>query len=181
MRDAAVDVGTERTLIIVERLARLLGPHQGFKVGADGGINVYPSSLRVRLPAEKQEGPPRPAKRDSRSGCQGNTRAPNARTRRSAARAATHAQRRAQAEDRLQLPAGNLASKVWAAVRVATRLLAWRVRVRARAFSAWGSALDRYVERAASLGTRKAGAPFRLSNSELWWRASLCLSWWAGC
>ena len=48
MRDAAVDVGTERTLIIVERLARLLGPHQGFKVGADGGINVYSSSLRVR-------------------------------------------------------------------------------------------------------------------------------------
>ena len=110
MRDAAVDVGTERTLIIVERLARLLGPHQGFKVGADGGVNVYPSSLRVRLPAEKQEAPPRPAKRDSRSGCPGDTRAPNARTRRSAARAATHAQRRAQAEDRLQLPAGNLAT-----------------------------------------------------------------------
>ena len=80
MRDAAVDVDTERTLIIVERLARLLGPHQGFKVGADGGVNVYPSSLRVRLPAEKQEGSPRPAKRDSRSGCQGNTRAPNARS-----------------------------------------------------------------------------------------------------
>ena len=177
MRDAAVDVDTERTLIIVERLARLLGRHQGFKVGADGSINVYPSSLRVRLPAEKQEGPPRPAKRDSRSGChRGSTRAPNARTRRSAARAATHAQRRAQAEDRLQLPAGNLASKVWASVRVATRLLAWRVRVRARASPKWKSMLDEYVERAASLGTRKAvrvteipnhtragpgGAPFR--------------------
>ena len=128
----------------------------GFKVGADGSIIVYPSSLRVRLPAEKQEAPPRPAKRDSRSACQGNTRAPNARTRRSAARAATHAQGRAQAEDRLQLPAGNLASKVWASVRVATRLLAWRVRVRARAFSVWSSALDHYVERAASLGTREA-------------------------
>jgi hypothetical protein len=168
MRDAAVDVGTERTLIIVERLARLLGPHQGFKVGADGGINVYPSSLRVRLPAEKQEAPPRPAKRDSRSACQGNTRAPNARTRRSAARAATHAQGRAQAEDRLQLPAGNLASKVWASVRVATRLLAWLARVRARALPARESALDEYVERATSLGTRKAGAPYRLSWIGFW-------------
>jgi hypothetical protein len=29
MRDAAVDVDTERTLILVERLARLLGRHQG--------------------------------------------------------------------------------------------------------------------------------------------------------
>ena len=36
------------------------------------------------LPADKQEGPPRPAERDSRSGCPGDTRAPNARTRRSA-------------------------------------------------------------------------------------------------
>jgi hypothetical protein len=165
MRDAAVDVDTERTLILVERLARLLGRHQGFKVGADGGVNVYPSSLRVRLPAEKQEAPPRPAKRDSRSGCPGDTRAPNARTRRSAARAATHAQRRAQAEDRLQLPAGNLASKVWAAVRVATRLLAWRVRARfstrRRASRSWASNVaranfDALVGRAASLGTREA-------------------------
>jgi len=109
MRDAAVDVDTERTLIIVERLARLLGRHQGFKVGTDGSINVYPSSLPVRLPAEKQEGPPRPAKRDSRSGCPGDTRAPNARTRRSAARAAKHAQGRAQADDRLRQLAGKMA------------------------------------------------------------------------
>jgi hypothetical protein len=71
---------------------------------------------------------------------------------------------RAQAEDRLRLPAGNLASKVWASVRVATRLLAWRVRVRARAFSAWSSALDHYVERAASLGTRKAVRVTEISN-----------------
>jgi hypothetical protein len=163
MRDAAVDVDTERTLILVERLARLLGRHQGFKVGADGGVNVYPSSLRVRLPAEKQEAPPRPAKRDSRSGCPGDTRAPNARTRRSAARAATHAQRRAQAEDRLQLPAGNLASKVWAAVRVATRLLAWRIRARfstrhraSRSGTSVGRVFVALVERAASLGTREA-------------------------
>ena len=61
-------------------------------------------------------------------------------------------------------PAGNLASKVWASVRVATRLLAWRVRVRARAFSVWSSALDHYVERAASLGTRKAVRVTEISN-----------------
>ena len=123
----------------------------------------------MRLPAEKQEGPPRPAKRDSRSGCPGDTRAPNARTRRSAARAATHAQRRAQAEDRLQLPAGDLASKVWAAVRVAARLLAWRIRARfstrRRASRSWahiGANFDALVERAASLGTREAIlAPYR--------------------
>ena len=175
MRDAAVDVDTGRMVTLVERLARLLGRHQGFKVGADGSVNVYPSSLRVRLPAEKQEGPPRPAKRDSRSGCPGDTREPNARTRRSAARAATHAQRRAQAEDRLQLPAGNLASKVWAAVRVATRLLAWRIRARfstrRRASRSWahiGANFDALVERAASLGTREAilapyGPIYRLS------------------
>ena len=53
-------------------------------------------------------------------------------------------------------PAGNLASKVWASVRVATRLLAWRVRVRARAFPVWVTTLDDYVEQAASLGTREA-------------------------
>ena len=179
MRDAAVDVDTGRMVTLVERLARLLGRHQGFKVGADGSVNVYPSSLRVRLPAEKQEGPPRPAKRDSRSGCPGGTRAPNARTRRSAARAATHAQRRAQAEDRLQLPAGNLASKVWASVRVATRLLAWRVRVRARASPVWKSELDDYVERSGpqrSLTTRVLG-PAALPSAPSW----PCLSWWAGC
>jgi hypothetical protein len=129
---------------------------RGFRLGADGSISVYPASPRVRLPAEKQEGAPRPAKRDSRSGCQGNTRAPNARTRGSAAPAAKHAQGRAQAEDHQRLPAGDLASKVWASVRVATRLLAWRIRVRARAFRVWCTTLDDYVERAASLGTREA-------------------------
>jgi hypothetical protein len=68
------------------------------------------SIRRVRLPAEKQEGSPRPAKRDSRSGChRGSTRAPNARTRRSAARAAKGAQGRAQAEDHLRLLAGKMA------------------------------------------------------------------------
>ena len=46
----------------------------------------------VRLPAEKQEGSPRPAKRDSRSGCQGSTR--RARVHRThASAAALHARR----------------------------------------------------------------------------------------
>ena len=49
-----------------------------------------------------------PAKRNSRSE-QGSKRAPNARTRRSAERAAKHAQGRAQADDRLRQLAGKMA------------------------------------------------------------------------
>ena len=44
MRDAAVDVDT------VGELARVLGPYQGFRLGADGSVSVYPASPRVLLP-----------------------------------------------------------------------------------------------------------------------------------
>jgi hypothetical protein len=46
---------------------------------------------------------------------------------------------------------------MWACVRVASRLLAWCVRARARNFCA-GSAETRFVEHAASLGLREAVA-----------------------
>jgi hypothetical protein len=50
MRDAAVDVDTGRMVTLVEGLARVLGPHQGFRIGADGSVSVYAASPRVLLP-----------------------------------------------------------------------------------------------------------------------------------
>jgi len=49
MRDAAVDVDTGRMVTLVEELARVLGPHQGFRLGADGSVSVYAASPRVLL------------------------------------------------------------------------------------------------------------------------------------
>ena len=118
MRDAPNDAAAER-LLVVGRLLAALPRSRGFRIGADGSISVYPASPRVRLPAAKQvtapaakqEGSPKPPKRASRSE-QGSERAPNARTRRSAARAAKHAQGRAQAEDRLRQMADKMAKVV---------------------------------------------------------------------
>ena len=62
---------------------------RGFRIGADGSISIYAGSPRLRPPAAKQEGSPMPPKRESRSD-QGSKRAANARTRRSAERAAKH-------------------------------------------------------------------------------------------
>ena len=70
------------------------------------------------------------------------------------------------AKDRRRLNQKHLASKVWAHVRVASRLLAWSVRARIRcalnrATFGCGSqraVLDEFVERAASLGLREAAA-----------------------
>ena len=115
MRNAPDDVATEG-LLIVARLLAALPRSRGFRIGADGSISVYPALPRVRLPAAKQvtgpvakqEGSPKPPERASRSE-QGSKRAPNARTRRSAARAAKHAQGRAQAEDRLRQMADKVA------------------------------------------------------------------------
>ena len=82
---------------------------------------------------------------------------PRARPKKSAARLA---------KDRRRLNQKHLASKVWAHVRVASRLLAWSVRARIRcalnrATFGCGSqraVLDEFVERAASLGLREAAA-----------------------
>ena len=73
------------------------------------------------------------------------------------------------AKDRRRLNQKHLASKVWAYVRVASRLLAWSVRARTRCanravgagslFSCAEKAkLNEFVERAASLGLREAAA-----------------------
>ena len=95
------DVAAERQLNVIERLLALMPRSRGFQVNADASISVYPASSRARLPAAKQKSYPRPPKRDSRSEQAGSKRAANARTRRSAARAAKHAERREQAEIRL--------------------------------------------------------------------------------
>jgi hypothetical protein len=96
------DVAAERQLNVIERLLAFLPRSRGFRVNADASVSVYPASPRARLPAEKREGYPRPPKREPRSEQAGGKRAANARTRRSAARAAKHAERREQAELRLQ-------------------------------------------------------------------------------
>ena len=96
------DVAAERQLIAVERLLARMPRSRGFRVSADGTVSVYPASSRARRrPAAKQEGSPK-SKREPRSEQAGGKRAANARTRRSAARAAKHAERRGQAELRLQ-------------------------------------------------------------------------------
>ena len=38
--------------ILVEELARVLGPYRGFRLGADGSVSVYPASPRVLLPGQ---------------------------------------------------------------------------------------------------------------------------------
>ena len=70
------------------------------------------------------------------------------------------------AKDRRRLNQKHLASKMWAYARVASRLLAWSVRARVRCalnraeFGCWAqrASLDKFVERAASLGLREAAA-----------------------
>ena len=70
------------------------------------------------------------------------------------------------AKDRRRLNQKHLASKMWAYARVASRLLAWSVRARVRCalnraeFGCWAQRanLDKFVERAASLGLRGAAA-----------------------
>ena len=82
------DVPAERQLIAVERLLARMPRSRGFRVSADGTVSVYPASSRARRrPAAKQEGSPK-SKREPRSEQAGGKRAANARTRRSAARAA---------------------------------------------------------------------------------------------
>ena len=95
------DVAAERQLTVVERLHVLLPRSRGFRGSADGSVGVYPASSHARhLPAARQEGSPR-SKREPRSG---RRRASVLRTHAPAAalRAAKHAERRGQAELRLQ-------------------------------------------------------------------------------
>ena len=71
------------------------------------------------------------------------------------------------AKDRRRLNLKHLASKTWACVRVASRLLAWSVRARTRCANRGSSRLfgsteqaqlNNFVQRAASLGLREAAA-----------------------
>ena len=101
MRGATGDVAAaERQLNVIERLLGRMPRNRGFRVHTDGSVSVYPASSRARLPAAKQKSSPRLSKREPRSEQAGSKRAANARTRRSAARAAKHAERR-EAEIRL--------------------------------------------------------------------------------
>ena len=91
------DVPAERQLIAVERLLARMPRSRGFRVSADGTVSVYPAlSCARRRPDAKQEGSPK-SKREPRSEQAGGKRAANARTRRSAARAAKHRRRKAWA------------------------------------------------------------------------------------
>ena len=98
------DVAAERQLNVIERLLARMPRDRGFRVHTDGSVSVYPASSRARLPAAKQKGSPRLSKREPRSEEAGSKRAANARTRRSAARAAKHAERREQAVPPLVAP-----------------------------------------------------------------------------
>ena len=74
----------------------------------------------------------------------------------------TAAQLARRERSQIRLRQKHLASKIWASVRVASRLLAWWSRARARQ-SYWhghyrGPALDEFVERSASLGPRAAAS-----------------------
>ena len=74
----------------------------------------------------------------------------------------TAAQLARRERSQIRLRQKHLASKIWASVRVASRLLAWWSRARAR--QSWlhghyrSPALDEFVERSASLGPRAAAS-----------------------
>ena len=75
----------------------------------------------------------------------------------------TAAQLARRERSQIRLRQKHLASKVWASVRVASRLLAWWSRARARRSYIQdrhnrGPALDAFVERSASLGPRAAAS-----------------------
>ena len=95
MRGATGDVAAaERQLNAIEDLLKVLPRRRGFRVSTDGSVSVYPATQRAwRFPAAKQEGSLK-SKRASRSEQGSKCAATNARTCRSAARAAKHAERR---------------------------------------------------------------------------------------
>ena len=75
----------------------------------------------------------------------------------------TAAQLARRERSQIRLRQKHLASKIWASVRVASRLLAWWSRARARRSyyqdrHSRGPALDAFVERSASLGPRAAAS-----------------------
>jgi len=137
MRDDVVgDVAAERQLNVIKGLLAVLPRNRGFRIGADLSISVYPASPRARLLAAKQGGSPRLSKRESCSEQGGKRAATNARTRRSAARAAKHAERRAQAEIRLQ----ELACKMAKVLRWKSCQAVWTAFMRDRTIAAPSSA-----------------------------------------
>jgi hypothetical protein len=72
----------------------------------------------------------------------------------------TAAQLARRGRSQIRLRQKHLASKVWACIRIASKLLAWRSRARARhnylGDDTRSHALDGFVERSASLGPRAA-------------------------
>ena len=136
MRDAAVDVDTGRMVTLVEGLARVLGPHQGFRIGADRSVSVYAASPRVLLPGRSspwRTAKPQPAPARAQAVPKPETAAQLARRERS----------------QIRLRQKHLASKMWATIRVVSRLLAWRGRARAHRVEIFAHMLDRQVERRA--------------------------------
>ena len=127
---------TPRRLNVIKGLLAVLPRNRGFRIGADLSISVYPASPRARLLAAKQGGSPRLSKRESCSEQGGKRAATNARTRRSAARAAKHAERRAQAEIRLQ----ELACKMAKVLRWKSCQAVWTAFMRDRTIAAPSSA-----------------------------------------
>ena len=103
-------------------------------------------------------------------------------------RRVTAAQLARRERSQIRLRQKHLASKIWPGVRVASRLLAWYTRARARQAEPWlgrrerrCAGLDEYVERAASLGTSgRAEGPSRPYPALIVHLSihRLCLSWW---
>ena len=125
---------------------------------------LWLQKLRTKAEASQLASATSPQARQQPAGCQAKPATARARVvpkpKKSAARLA---------KDRRRLNQKHLASKVWAYVRVASRLLAWSVRARTRCanravgagslFSCAEKAkLNEFVERAASLGLREAAA-----------------------
>jgi hypothetical protein len=159
MRDAAVDVDTGRMVTLVEGLARVLGPHQGFRIGADGSVSVYAASPRVLLPGRSSSwrtAKPQPAPARAQAVPKPETAAQLARRERS----------------QIRLRQKRLASKMWATIRIASRLLAWRRRVYLRLEAAEREVLVR--KRANALDTCVERDANRTSNRNAAVAASMC-------
>jgi hypothetical protein len=122
----------------VGELARALGPNRGFRLGAEGSVSVYPASPRVLLPGQSSswrtaKPQPSPARAQAVPIAKPGTAAQLARRERS----------------QIRLRQKHLASKMWATIRVVSRLLAWRGRARAHRVENFAHMLDRQVERRA--------------------------------
>jgi len=116
--------------ILVEELARVLGPYRGFRLGADGSVSVYPASPRVLLPGQSSSwrtAKPQPAPARAQA----------------VPKPETAAQLARREHSQIRLRQKHLASKIWASLSRRAKALHHRYdRMREKR----AGSLDNFVE-----------------------------------